>query len=296
MSGVAALLSALLLVQAEPAAGTAAPDAVPDAVLDGDPVTTTPEPAAEPPTDADADADATAAPDPALLALQPATARLYAALRGGASDEEAERLVSAAARELDLDCPRVKEYQVYRASARSRTLKVKCIERPLYAITVGPSGEGFVAGGDGTIGPMRLADGPIKAMLGVRVEEYIAETRQAAANEAAAAPPPAVDEHPARAWLARIAAAAGLGLAAWLGWLAVRERRRQTRSLSRWRGLDTEAKDQMIAESEEIYPNLYRHPEGVFIARGRRGKRRLFSSLVFGYLYSSRGFKLFEIR
>jgi hypothetical protein len=286
LAGIGAILVAL--VAAPAAAVDEAAPAVPEVVLDGDPVTRTPAPPAPAADDA---------PDPALLRLQPATARLFAALTGGAADEEIERLVAAVARELDMDCPRVKEYQVYRASERSRTLKMKCVERPLYAVTVGISGEGFVAGGDGTIGPMRLDDGPIKAMMGVRVEEYIASTRAAQVREAEGeAPPPPAGERSARVWLARAAAAAAVALAIWLAALAVRERRRQRRSLSRWRGLDSDMKDQMIAESEEVYPNLYRHPEGVYIARGRRGKRRLFSSLVFGYLYSSRGIKLFEIR
>ena len=272
-TGVGTLLITMMLAQA--GAGNEAAPLVPEAVVDGDPVL------AE-------------TPDAALLTLQPATIRLYNALRSGASDEEVENLVSAAAIELDMNCPRVKEYQVYRASTRARTLKIKCVERPVYAVTIGPSGEGFVSGGDGTISQMRLEDGPIKAVLGVRVEDYVASTKAAAPAEDSIVEP--LPLHRGRNWLMGLVWTAGFVAALWLLGLFVRERRRLRRSLSRWRGLDTAVKDQLVEESEEIYPNLYRHPEGVFIARGRRGKRRLFSSLVFAYLYSSRGFKLFEIR
>lgn len=295
----AALLTIALMLA--PTLATGEPPVVPEAVLDGDPETLRPaQPAAA--------ADTT--PDPSLLALQPATTRLFHALKGGAADEELEKLVSAVVVELDVNCPRVREYQVFRSSARARTLKVKCTERPLYAITVGASGEGFVSGGDGTIDQMRLQDGPIKAVMGLRVEEYLAaeqagartaqtpggDDADAVSDDALLATPSEVETHRGRQWLAGLALGVGLAAGGGLLWLVVRERRRQRRIYSRWRGLDSAAKDQLVEESEEVYPNLYRHPEGVFIARGRRGKRRLFSSLVLAYLYASRSIKLFEIR
>lgn len=292
MQSAALITIALLLA---PVTAPGEPPVVPAAVLDGDPVTETAE---EP--------EAEIKPDAQLLALQPATARLFSAIKEGAADEEIEKLVSAAVIELDVNCPRVREYQVFRSSERARTLKVKCIERPLYAITVGASGEGFISGGDGTIDQMRLQDGPIKAVMGLRVEEYIANERaQAQAGAEAADDDDAggliveaerIEEHTGRQWLAALALVVGLTAASGVAWLIVRERRRQRRAYSRWRGLDSAAKDQLIEESEEVYPDLYRHPGGIFIARGRRGKRRLFSSLVLAYLYASRGIKLFEIR
>lgn len=292
MSGTSAFLIALMLA---PANGDGALPAMPEAVLDGDPVTVSP------PADAvvlpkAAPTPVENAPDPALLALQPAPARLYRALAGGASDEEVGRLVATVAVEIDMNCPRVREYQVYRATTRARTLKIKCEERPLFAVTVGVSGEAFVSGGDGTIGQMRLADGPIKTMMGVRMEDYIAERESGQEQAARAAPQPPTDMHPGRVWLVRLAAVAGVGLAGWIAYAAIRALRQRRRSLSRWRGLDSDSKDMLVEESEEIYDNLYRHPAGIFIARGRRGKRRLFPSLVLAYLYSSRGIKLFEIR
>ncbi|MBB4633452.1 hypothetical protein [Sphingosinicella soli] len=281
-----------------PTMSTGESPVVPEAVLDGDPQTLEPAQPAAPPMET--------APDASLLALQPATTRLFHALKGGANDEELEKLVSSTVVELDVNCPRVREYQVFRSSTRARTLKVKCTERPLYAITVGASGEGFVSGGDGTIDQMRLQDGPIKPVMGLRVEEYLANENQARGAEIvpedetmpsdAVGTPRAVETHEARQWLAGLAMGVGLAAGGALLWLVVRERRRQRRTYSRWRGLDTAAKDQLVEESEEVYPNLYRHPEGVFIARGRRGKRRLFSSLVLAYLYASRSIKLFEIR
>lgn len=296
MTGVFPVLVALLLA---PAAAVGEPaDIVSDEQHDADLPTLEPVPQATPANQSESRGAAKAEPETAMLNLQPAPVRLFAALKGGASDEELEKLVSETVRELVSDCVRVKEYQVYRSTDQSRTLKVKCLERPLYAVTIGASGEAFVSGGDGTIGQMRLSDGPIKAMLGVRVEEYIetAKAEDKAEADALAAERAAAEGHPARRLLARGAVAAGIVFLLWLSWMGLKEARRHRRSLSRWRGLDSEMKDQLVDESEEIYPDLYRHPEGVFIARGRRGKRRLFSSLVFAYLYCRRGIKLFEIR
>lgn len=307
--GAGLLIAGMVLAQAD--AGVAAPadpadsasgETVPEAVLEGDPSLDAPAPTAPAPTAPAQAAPAQTAPavddtpDPRLLALQPASVRLFNALKSGASDEDVEKLVTATVIELDMNCPKVKEFQVYRASTRARTLKIKCEERPVYAVTVGVSGEAFVAGGDGTIGQMRLADGPIKPVLGIRVEEYLANTKRQQNAEDAAERAAAEGGHPVRIWLIRLAWLAGIGLVLWFGAVFARERLRQRQSHSRWHGLGSDAKDQMIEESEEIYPNLYRHPSGVFIARGRRGKRRIFASLVFAYLYSSRGIKLFEIR
>lgn len=291
-SGLGAFLVALVLAPAS--AGSEAAPVVPDAVLDGDPSG-----AGTETSEGSLSGTPVETPDPAMLALQPATARLFHALQAGASDEDVEKLVSAAAIELDMNCPRVKEYQVYRATMRARTLKVKCVERPLYAVTIGISGEGFVSGGDGTIEQMRLKDGPIKQMFGLRAEEYLAQEQAAvAANDGVAEYDGNANSrlHVGRRWLVRAAWAAGLAALIGVAVLVLRERRRHKQSYARWRGLDSDAKDQLLEVSEEIYPDVYRHPDGVFIARGRRGKRRLFPSLVFAYLYSSRGFKLFEIK
>lgn len=287
----------LAMVMALATASTEAP-VVPEAVLDGDPsVAEAPSPAA--------------AADPSLRQMQPATARLFNALVEGTPSDDIDRLVAEVAAELDINCPRISEYQVYRSSSRSRTLKLKCDERPIFAVTVGPAGEGFVSGGDGSIAPMRLEDGAIRTVLGVLAEDYIAQASEATApaGEARAAPPPPAadvaeeppaDQVPLGAFLKKFKTPISwllAALGAWSGFRLLRRlRRRQLEGLSRWRDLDSEAKNQLIEESEEIYPDLYRHPGGVFIARGRRGKRRLFSSLVFAYLYRSQGLKLFEIR
>src|SRR5690606_29520592 len=109
---------------------------------------------------------------------------------------------------------------------------VKCIERPLYAVTVGASGEGFVSGGDGTIDQMRLQDGPIKAVMGLRVEEYIANERAQAEAEAAGedeggdglvAKAGQASGFTGRQWLAGFALALGIAAAGGVAWLIVRE-------------------------------------------------------------------------
>jgi hypothetical protein len=283
MLGTGAILIMLL---AAPSAG-APEDApiVPPPVLAGDPIL-------EEPSDE-------AKPDPKLLHLQPATRRLFDAIKDTRGSDTIDSLLAAAIDELGMDCPQLRDYQIYRLAKRSRTLKVKCAERPLYAITVGPTGDAYVSGGDGSIEPMRLQEGPIRTVLGIPAEQYMARRRGSAESlasvndlltrEAQPEPPPPLDWRP---FFGAIGILAALALA----WVLLSWRNATRRSFARWQDLDTETKDRIVAESEEIFPNLYRHPEGVFIARGRRGKRRLFPSLMFAYLYTSSGVKLFEIR
>ncbi len=284
-AGTGALLIALL---AAPVSGETAAPLVPQAVLAED----------LGPETAPAKTTATDDPGKSLTSLQPAVVRLFAALESGSADENVDRLVSAAVIELDMNCPRVNEYQIYRFSERARTLKIKCAERPVFAVTLGTSGEAYVSGGDGTIGQMRLDDGPIRTVMGLTVEDYMASTQDA--------PPLLTDEEEtpfvmprvsfAPDWVSWLVWGLGLAVATIMVLIFLRDRRRSKTEFARWRDLDSEAKDQLVAESEEIYPNIYRHPSGVFIARGRRGKRRLFPSLILAYLYRSRSYKFFEIR
>ncbi len=60
-------------------------------------------------------------------------------------------------------------------------------------------------------------------------------------------------------------------------------------------GLSSDDKDYMLDESHELYPNIFSHPRGFFIARGKRGKRRLFRYAFTAMLYRDFGLKIAEI-
>ncbi len=106
--------------------------------------------------------------------------------------------------------------------------------------------------------------------------------------------PPGEINHPSNIrwlWIAN-----GLGLTGLLLGLAgyVRSRRR-AHARDDW-GLSSDDKDALIDESREVYPDIFRHPQGFYIARGGRGKRRIFKSTIGGILYRDYGLKIGEIR
>jgi hypothetical protein len=55
-------------------------------------------------------------------------------------------------------------------------------------------------------------------------------------------------------------------------------------------------KDRLIAEATALHEDLFRHPSGVLIVRGRRGKRRLFPNRLYAELYRRFGIKIAQIR
>ena len=254
---------------------------------------------------------ATAAPVSAGFAATPGDApaaasrqapNLYGALtQKNPSSDVIAPLIEQAIRQAGFACAPLRDYQIFRVDAQSQTLKAKCAERPTYALTVASQGSIRVGGGDGTVQPMNPQDGPIVPVWGIRADRYLA---QAAKTEAVA-------PQPAAAATTRHATAAGAipalpagqewGPTLWAGlllavllalpllvWFNARPSEAQ--------GFTSHDKDLLMEESQEILPEIYQHPEGWFIVRGRRGKRRVFRTLFFAYLYRRYGLKLGEVR
>ncbi len=88
----------------------------------------------------------------------------------------------------------------------------------------------------------------------------------------------------------------GLGLAVIaLGGFVLWRSRRRAAGPDDW-GLSSDDKDVLIEESREVYPDIYQHPQGFFISRGGRGRRRIFKSTLGAMLYRDYGLKVGEIR
>ncbi len=224
---------------------------------------------------------------------------LYKALNKEPSPDAVALLIKQNLDAVSRPCTSVMAYQIFRYNSGARTLKIKCARQPLMAMTVSATGNVQVIGGDGSIGDMLASDGRIYSMLGKTLQTYMAEQKvRDTAHENARNQTPIVTKPPEPATPARwpfyiIALNCGLALAAaWLVWHFLSGRRGRTDA--DW-ALSSSDKDYMMDESREVYPNVFRHPRGFFISRGRRGKRRLFKSALAAMLYRDLGIKIGEI-
>ena len=89
---------------------------------------------------------------------------------------------------------------------------------------------------------------------------------------------------------------ATFGLIAVIGYSQLKHHARMQRGVQRVGTYTSEEKDAMVAESAELKPDFYIHPSGMFIVRGRRGKRRMFPNRLYAYLYWRWGLKFAQIR
>lgn len=226
---------------------------------------------------------------------------LYLAVVQNQSSDAVSLLIKQQLDALARPCPQVSAYQIGLSGKDNRILKIKCIRHPLYSLTLKPDGGVHVQGGDGTIADLRPADGPIHTVLGETLSTYLAQemVRNSVPRTLGVVMGVPPEKKPP-AWanmrvigiiVFDVIVLAALG---WFGFWAWRNRRTQTTEFGgRLNSMD---KDALLHESREIYPDVYRHPRGFVIARGRRGKRRLFRSAFLGVLYRDWGFKIGEIR
>jgi hypothetical protein len=261
---------------------------------------------------------------------------LYVNLLAETPPDRTGAIVEATLPRLGKLCSTVSAYQIYRYRTGARTLKVKCPGKPLFVLSVGHQGALQVSGGDGSIGELSSVDGRIYSLFGKRIdapkvpfvapaaidlsrigqksEKLITAAPKALETPAAPATVPAPIEQPAIAqtppepseappgaikspsdnrwlWIAN-----GLGLTGLiLGLLGYMRSRRRAHARDDW-GLSSDDKDALIDESREVYPDIFLHPQGFYIARGGRGKRRIFKSTIGGILYRDYGLKIGEIR
>ncbi|MEM8826685.1 MAG: hypothetical protein AAF205_03655 [Pseudomonadota bacterium] len=205
-----------------------------------------------------------------------ASEKLYTAIAENRNGTAIDRLVGGVLTELDVDCPAIERYQTFSTTASYVSMKIKCADRPVYALTIGPVGFGVISGGDGSIDRMDPEQGDIRIVRGE-------------------APPPRRVARPGPSLNLITLAVFGVALIGGVGGLIWYWTRRH-RIIAPWKGLRSEDKDRMLDESEEIWPGVFHHPGGMWIARGRRGKRRLFRNQLFAMAYARHNLKLFQVR
>ncbi len=199
-------------------------------------------------------------------------------------------------------CTRVTDYQVFVSRPNLLDIKAKCSGDPLYGVTVASNGYVAVYGGNGILGALDRRDGLIYSFSASG--ELDSDSRLTADQ--------ALDETVERLqlgdglnlWyilamfavlLAIFILIAGVWMKMWRRRTAKKRERRKIKPMARHAVQATsEVKDKLLKESTRVAANIYKHPSGIFIARGKRGKRRFYRSRFWAAMYRSLGIRMFE--
>jgi hypothetical protein len=233
---------------------------------------------------------------------------MYKALVGGAGSRDVAAYLRDAITAMSGTCIDVRAFQNVAKSARLETYKVECVGSALVLVSVGPSGGLMVEGGNGRIADFDPEDGAIVAL---RVKKRSAGSADPALPAASVTPVAAPVE--SRRDLIKEDAEAQSGALLWVFWLlggialVIVVIIRMLYSQAAWRRRLARAghdgpflsadRDDIEANSPEISPGLWHDARReVFMALGRRGKRRLFRSRWAAYAYRRWGVKAFQVR
>lgn len=197
-------------------------------------------------------------------------------------------------------CTAVTDFQVVHRQSTEQRIKVKCPGLPHYGMVISKGGALQVFGGDGMVGDFNVGNGIIHAATDTPRAAIDEETRKPNYGPNGNLPGLLQGDDPDHipAWLVTLIIVNGfivLALLLSFFWFmrAKTSPQRIAPDLKNERSSDE--KDAMVIESREVLPDIFQHPGGLFIARGKRGKRRLFGSLFFAILYRDYGWKLREV-
>ncbi|MFC3711628.1 hypothetical protein ACFOMD_03535 [Sphingoaurantiacus capsulatus] len=240
----------------------------------------------------------------------------YIALNDGGNVREIAGLLRDSINSLGGICPNVTHYQVYRQTVTVTTLKVACTNRPLYLVSVDQDGGLLADGGDGQVEPMNSDDGTISAApiadggqksyvdpkVGVQLGNPKAETgggQLSSAPGAAQGGAVAGGDTPL-GWMRWIFVLMAL-LVAFIAFTVYRSFTRPALvtpvgPATIAKRYTSEDKDRLVEESQELSQNMWVHPSGLYIVRGRHGKRRIFPAWGFAQIYHVWGIKIRQIR
>lgn len=211
-------------------------------------------------------------------------------------------------------CLNVQSYQIFRRTADTDTLKIECSDRPLYLLSIDDKAHMILSGGDSRVQAMDRDDGDVILTGNTTAPSTAAKSKTkdlfklpGQTNDAipdSALPQDkrpklvTVDQTDPRGWTRWVFSGllATFGLVAFLGYSQLAHRARFKQGVDRVGLYNSEDKDRMVAESAELKPDFYIHPSGLFIVRGKRGKRRLFPNRFYAYLYWRYGLKVAQIR
>lgn len=223
---------------------------------------------------------------------------LFSQLTSNAPPDAIAVRLDALVKLFRFQCLRLTDYQMFGEPANIINLKVKCSGDPLYGVTVAANGYVSVYGGNGMLEPFDPRDGTI---YGIRADGGVDALKGPSVGEKVKGAAPRVASNVEQ--LVYFGGALLLILLIFAGFLRLwlRSWRRQgkrpliKRHDKRTAPVTSSYKDRLIDESEQIARHIYRHPQGFFIARGGRGRRRLFKSRFGAQLYTSFNIKFLEV-
>ncbi len=208
-------------------------------------------------------------------------------------------------------CPRVTDYQIYRAMNNLYDLKVKCSGMPFYGVTVAANGYVAVYGGNGIIEPFDQRDGLVFSFDadGAVIDTSAVEASDLVDNAVTQLQQGDFYFNTTYLGLLLIGLFTILGGAGFVWVKALRRRARLYRTKPRSKlkaplekvempagiALSSELKNQLQGEAEITSRHVYKHPAGFYIARGSKGRRRLFKGQFGARLYAKFNIKLREL-
>ncbi|NVJ70960.1 MAG: hypothetical protein HWE08_11430 [Alphaproteobacteria bacterium] len=199
-------------------------------------------------------------------------------------------------------CTRVTDYQVFVLRPNLVDIKAKCSGDPLYGVTVASNGYVAVYGGNGIVAALDrrdgliysfAADGQLEADSSLSADDALEETVERLRLG---------DSYNLMYVLAIFAVLLAIVILMAVVWLKMWRRRsakskqhRKVKPMARHTvSVTSDVKDNLIKESGRVAANIYRHPSGTYIARGKKGKRRFFRSRFWAAMYRSLGVRMFE--
>jgi hypothetical protein len=249
------------------------------------------------------------APKPQKTFISQAAIQLYTALLKDTDQDTIALALQEMVLRLGRPCKAVHAYQIAAFQTGSRSIRIKCSLRPVYQIRISAQGLALLEASDGQVKALEAYPEPIVEVSGVSAERFL---RQEALMPKPAIIRPLPLPKPNNAPSLLEGMFIGLSASFWmacagifvlftlLGYTFLSYRR--YKHSKRWAtALGTHAspvrdKDMLLEESWEIYPRIFKHPQGFFLARGRTGKRRLFRSSMGALLYRDFGVRIGEIK
>lgn len=197
-------------------------------------------------------------------------------------------------------CPTVTDFQVIFRQGAEQRLKIKCPGISHYGMTIRQGGSVQIFGGDGMVGEFNAGEGLIHAVK--NADRPALDLKPKRPNLGPNGNLPGLlqgdDPNHIPAWLVTLIIVNGFIVGALIlsfFWFMRAKTTPQRAEIPKDLELSSIEKDSMVIESREILPDIYQHPDGVFISRGKRGKRRLFRHLFFAIMYRDYGWKLREV-
>lgn len=201
-------------------------------------------------------------------------------------------------------CTRVTDYQVFAQRPNITDLKVKCSGASLYGVTIASNGYVAVYGGNQIVASLDRRDGLIFSFgaegdlsdtSAVDIDRVKEETRARFLLGG---------EYDYIYLIGMLVILVGMASAIGVVFLRLwrhRKRRRKTRGRMKpmkkftLRKGNSDLKNRLQAESEEIAKYVHKHESGIYLAVGKRGKRRLFKSAFWAKMYARWNTHFYEL-